>query len=146
MKSLLIVGFLIACFPAPAQAQVQGPVQTRCPGRNAIIFNANHPSLASVRDKDSRSGWAQRTQAEIESCVSDATISRAYGYYLDLVVMSRMVRYVCLLGDADEKRQALGTFDSIVLETRPALLGSAFSSLTNDLQEKTHSDCQKGVL
>lgn len=91
---------------------------------------------------DHRTAWAQRTQAEVEACVAAGTISRAYGYYLDLQVMGRIVRYVCLLGDSDEIRNALGQFDSSVIETRPALIGSTFSTLTNELQRQVHSDCQ----
>lgn len=130
-----ILGALFVGAHAPAHAQ--------CPGRVALIVEVEHPTVPLL-DHDGFETWATAMDYDIRQCVAERVISQDYGYYLEIKVMGRVVRGVCLVGDDYEKRQALALFDETIIEARPLFLSASFRSLVSDLHDKVHSDCQTG--
>lgn len=129
------LGALAVAAYAPAHAQ--------CPGRVNVIVEVEHPTVP-LADHDGLTTWATMMDSVVQECVQDGTFSQDYGYYLDMKIMARVVRAVCLTGSEYDKRQALAQFDRTVIEGRPYFLSASFRSLVHDLNDQLHSQCLTG--
>lgn len=111
-----------------------------CPGRVDVIEEVEHPTVPITQSQT----WAYQTQQQVAGCVRDGTISPDYGYLLNVKIMARVVRYVCIIGDSMQSRQVLAAFDASILEGRPLLLSNFFASQVESVSRDLHTDCPKG--
>lgn len=142
MKGAFALAVLLASslLPGVAAAQTLPGTADACPGRVNVIEAVDYPGdLDAAGTGAQRSAWAMRTQDAVTACVDDGTISPAYGYLLGLKIDARIVRYVFRTSnDPLKRRNTLVAFDRLFIESRPALLGTTFAKLADELRDQVH--------